>query len=188
MLPKTYLSVAPKDADSMFGKEFTDTQIINGLRKINLSFQLETTSYNVACLWLGPPKIGKKICAFRRGAVPEFTQLGTGGTWMVRGWRSIFQKAIASRGATRQQIERQFAVVLEADGTDGSCVACRREGVLRAAEATGKRLCSAHQECNDVATSGSAKRRFILDQRSKLTSRRHQRRAVQEIQACLSGQ
>lgn len=188
MIPKTYLSVAPAGSADMFGKSFSDTQIVDGLRRINTAITLETTDYNAACLWVGPPKIGKKICAFRRGPVPEFTQLGSGGQWMVRGWRSIFEKVIASRAATRKQIEFQFNVILESSGDDGSCIACRRKGELRMAENRAKRLCSAHQEVYDNATSGRQKRKFLRDMVDKLKLRTYAKRAAKEIEECLSGQ
>jgi len=186
-LPNTYLSVAPIDLTGMCGTELMSVDIIRGLRRINPLITAETPSgLSATCLWLGEPKVGKKIAVFRAGAVPEFTQLGTGGTWMVRGWRSIFAKVIATRAATARQIERQFRVVLETDGRDGSCVACRREGTLRRAEANGKRLCSDHQEVNDNVESGERKRKFLRDMSDRLTSRRHQGRATKEIEQCLS--
>jgi len=171
----------------MFGKEFSDTQIVAGLRRINTAITVEYSGYSAACLWLGEPRVGKYLGAFRRGPVPEFTQLGTGGKWMVRGWRSLFQKVIGAKVVTTRQVEQQFGVVLETDGLDGSCVACRREGVLKAAEANGKRLCDMHQEVNDSVTRGEQKRKYIRDMASRLTHRRQQRRAGQEIDACLSG-
>jgi hypothetical protein len=171
----------------MFGRELTSDQIVAGLRRINPSISASTTDFAAAGLWLGEPKKGRYLGAFRRGAVPEFTQLGTGGKWMVKGWRAIFGKVVAARAATTRQIEQQFGVVLETDGLDGSCIACRREGVLKAAEANGKRLCGAHQEVNDFATSGNAKRQYVREVQKLLTSRRHQRRAEKEIDACLSG-
>src|SRR3990172_6308810 len=102
MIPKTYLSVAPLGCEEMFGREIPSDHLIAGLRKLNGNLNVPTPEHfdywyplqklGVTCLWLGQPGLGRKICAFRLGAVPEFTQLGTGGTWMVRGWRSIFEK------------------------------------------------------------------------------------------------
>lgn len=153
MLPNSYLAVAP-DAEDAYGKEMLAEDIAKGLRRINPRLCIPTPEQwgdrwypgkglKLTSIWLGDPKVGKKICGFRLGAIPEFTQMGPKGELLCTGWRRVFAKCISARVATQAQIEREFKVVLVSDGRDGSCSQCRREG--RFTKATSKnRKCDVH--------------------------------------------
>lgn len=194
-IPNTYLRTAPGDVEQTFGRGILSADLIAGLQRINPQVQIPMPEHfdqwypaqkeGVTCLWLGTPGTGKKICALRLGLIPEWTQLDSDGQWMIRGWRSVFERVIATRAASSRQIERQFSVVLETDGLDGSCVDCRRTGQIRAAETRGSRYCAAHQEVRDMTQKGSASARFIKDRSQRLTDRRLQANAEKEIEECL---
>lgn len=193
-VPNTYLRTAPGDIEQTFGKGIMSDVLIAGLQKINPQIRTPMPEHfdtwypsqreGVTCLWLGQPGVGKKICALRLGLIPEWTQLDADGRWMIRGWRSVFERIVRAHAATIRQIERQFNVVLETDGDDGSCVDCRRQGRIRAAET--KRTCAAHREVRDMQEKGSAAARFVAEESKRLTNERLRPKAEKEIEACLS--
>ena len=190
MLPKTYLGTAPDGLENIVGREIHSDLLIAGLRAINPRLMVPLPEHyaewyplkalGITCLWVGEPGKGKKVCAFRLGAVPEFTLL-KGADLVTRGWRAIFNKVIKSRAATLAQIERQFGVVLEADGSDGTCFQCRKTGVKRAEDTPGARLCYTHRWIRDDVSRTDAKRRYLKSMKGKLTQRRTQRAALKEV-------
>lgn len=154
MLPNTYLACAPSKAENPFGNSFSSSLIIKGLQRINPNLvapspDLSNGFYPLkalggTCLWWGDPKLDRKVCAFRLGEIPEFTQIDQNGALIARGWRSLFKKVISSGAATARQIEKEFKVVLDVDGEDGSCRQCRREGKLKPSNKGKRGLCNTH--------------------------------------------
>jgi hypothetical protein len=193
-VPNTYLRTAPGDLEQTFGQGIMSATLIEGLQRINPQIRIPMPEHftswypaqkeGVTCLWLGTPGVGKKLCALRLGLIPEWTQLDADGQWMIRGWRSVFERVMRMRAATARQIEAQFHVVLETDGEDGSCVDCRREGHIRVAE--GQRRCAPHRSVKEDAEKRAATARYVAEQAKLLTNARQSRRAEKEIQECLS--
>src|SRR3990172_3435711 len=76
------------------------------------------------------------------GPIPEWTQVRPDGIIMGRGWRNILETVWKKGGATKIALERVFKVTLGADGSDGSCHQCRREGCINSAR--GGLACALH--------------------------------------------
>lgn len=152
MLPKSYLLTAPSDLENTFGNPLHSTDLVKGLRRINPQLCVPLPEHyrwypgqkmGMTTLWLGMPGEGKKISAFRLGPIPEFTQLGPTGQLVSKGWRQIMLRCMDAKVVTARQLEREFKVVLETDGRDGTCTKCRKEGRLIAATSD-HRLCDIH--------------------------------------------
>jgi hypothetical protein len=152
MLPNTPLMVAPSDADNLFGRAMSSSEIIEGLKELN-PYIWADQSYPGGLWWPGG-KTDKqtalwfkkqKITAITAGPVPEFTQQYSNGNIMAKGWRAIFSKAIKSKAVTKQAIEQKFNVILDVDGdlSDGTCPHCRRMGKTTKSTSA-KGLCDFH--------------------------------------------
>lgn len=168
-VPNTYLMCAPSDVDNPFGAALTTVEIIRGLRRCNprifakcnhvmqeaATHLLRVGVQGITSIWFDDPVRGaKKITALPVGVIPEFTQIGPTGMVEALGWRKIFEKVVKSKATTRRKIEREFKVVLDSDGSDGSCTGCRKEGKLsRAEHASG--LCVDHESVRQIGLRGA---------------------------------
>ena len=150
-MPRTYILCAPSDATDPLGRVLTHIEILRRLRILNplITAPLNANALAVAktALWLGDPATPGNIpiCAMPIGVVPEFTQIAPNGTLIARGWRSVLDRVIKRRAATRGQLERAFGYISEADGLDKNCVKCRKLGnTVRATSHGG--LCNVHSD------------------------------------------
>ena len=172
--PKTYLYVAPHDADNLFGASIMAHDLVSGLRRINpnivadLAFPsgvwspgLEASEI-ITCLWLGHSR-KRKITGFSMGPVPEYTQIDQHGTILQKGWRAIFERCIRMRACSRFAIERQFHVDLTTGGKDKNCVRCLAVGVRRKAFHASETLCGIHNSAVRGARRAVAHKQAVRD-------------------------
>ena len=110
-------------------------------------------------IWIGSPPFigdidflstkayskGKKVTSFIMSpTIPEYTQFNvTEGEIIARGWRDILRKFVMCHAATKERVEQVFKVTLDYEGTDGTCGACRKTGLISKAEGMAG-LCAEH--------------------------------------------
>ena len=171
MIPKTYLLTAPSDALDPLGRSMSHTEVIRLLKLANPSLYIPTEGWqtwgkDLTSIWTGVPLQpgSKKICAFRLGMIPEFTQIGPDSRVIARGWRAILERVVAMRAAKRTDLERLFNVTMGFDGRDKNCYRCRRFGVVAPSDSPGG-MCKlhdgmerwAHRQRQAVLTLGGSK-------------------------------
>jgi len=139
LLPRTKLLQAPGDLANTFGQGIHSDDLIRGLRKANLRISVPAPDVygwypgkaaGMTSIWLGPPSelLGRKICAFHLGMVPEFTQVDHEGEIIRRGWRSVMQKVMGIKAAPKARLERIFKVDLSIGESERACPKCRELG------------------------------------------------------------
>lgn len=175
-VPRTYLFVAPQGCPDPVGRAIHSTTLIRGLMRLNKrvsvweqypdSLWYPGKQTGKTCLWLGPagcdettPSI--KISAIQPGPVPEFTQVGIDGKILMKGWRTILEKAIKAGVATRPQIEQLFKVDLTIWGEDLLCKPCAKMGRRRSHNGGKRKLCRWHENLVEAAEGIAEARREL---------------------------
>lgn len=156
-LPKTRLLVAPSDALDPFGNGMHSSDLLKGLRRISLNFNMPLPEhyshwypgavFDMTTLWYGRPhdKDSKKICAIKLGVIPEFTQVDSDGYIIDYGWRALLRRCVRAKVATKYAIERQFSISLDEDAVDPDCPQCLQDGIrgVKAEHKSG--MCDTHE-------------------------------------------
>lgn len=131
----------------------SSADLVKGLRRCNSNLTIPDPSVFTwyplqaqghTSLWLGEPFKGRKITVFRLGTIPEHTQLDPNGLIIARGWRSVLSRCIRARVVSKLDVEREFRISMDIEGSDGTCIQCRREGLGTVPATSASGMCDTH--------------------------------------------
>lgn len=159
MVPNTYL-LTPPDALDAFGCGMASSELIRKLMLANPKIVVPAPHAYVnggsaatgTGIWLGPPhEPGSKfICGMDCGQIPEWTQMDSEGTVIIRGWRAILQKCVTMNVAPILTLERIFQTSLLLGRKNRFCSRCSRKKEWKPAYAASG-LCDDHDQAAKMA-------------------------------------